>query len=266
MLRWHWLKLELDKASTWLAPDGSEVAGDGSLDMARFSFTLRDNPHLGAAYLRALEAEYSGLWRRRFILGEWVIAEGSIYDMWDPEVHVVEPGAIPKPERLVALGVDYGTRHVFAAELLGVAKGKLWTLDEWRWSSKEQRQQLSSPEYLKRMTGWLGERAPEAVYVDPAAADFRAQMWQSGMPGVRLAENEVAPGIRTMAGLLAGRRMLVSRACEGLIETLPGYSWDEKAAARGEDKPVKEADDELDAWRYAGHSSRGTWEPELRGA
>jgi hypothetical protein len=97
------------------------------------------------------------------------------------------------------------------------------------------------------------------VYVDPAAADFRRQLWTDGMGGVTLADNSVAPGIRTTSGALSSGRMRVSRSCEGLIEMIPGYSWDERAAAGGVDKPIKEGDDELDAWRYAVHSSRGRW-------
>lgn len=267
----HWLRQVLARAETWLTPDGDVTPGREStavgptLDLARFSFTLADNPHLSREYIAALSAEYSGLWYRRFIRGEWVIAEGSIYDMWDPARHLVDPLRVPEPEMLISLGVDYGTRHVFAAELLALARGRLWMIDEWRWSSRQTRVQLAPTQYSQRLRGWLGDRYPEGVYVDPAAADFRRQLWTDGMPGVRLAVNDVAPGIRTVAGLLSGQRprLLVSRACEGLIETLPGYSWDEKAAALGVDKPVKEADDELDAARYGVHSSRASWEPHL---
>ncbi len=271
----HWLKGELDRADLWIAPDGTLTSpitpiGQERLDMARFSFTLSDNPHLPVDYLRSLEAGYTGLWRRRYILGEWVIAEGSIYDMWDPDVHVVDPGDVPVPERYISLGIDYGTRHPFAAELLAEAQGRLWLIDEWRWASAQSRTQLAPVEYSRRLRGWLapdGEphRMPEATYVDPAAADFRRQLYVDGMPGVTLGVNEVAPGIRTIASLLSARKLgrpllQVSRACAGLIETIPGYSWDEKASALGQDKPIKEADDELDAARYGVHSSRWMWE------
>jgi PBSX family phage terminase large subunit len=261
----HWLKLVLDRACSWLAPDGSLVRPDrrpesgAELDLMRMSFVLPDNPHLSAEYVHNLEAEYTGLWRRRFILGEWVISEGSIYDMWDPARHLVEPSAIPDDVVPLAVGIDYGTRHVFAAELLGYGHGKLWTMDEWRWSSSERRAQLTSSQYVQHITGWLEGRHPERVFVDPAAADFRQHLWTAGMPGVALADNDVAPGIRTMASGLSSGRIVVSKACEGLAEMIPGYAWDEKASRAGLDKPVKEADDELDAWRYGGHSSRGLW-------
>lgn len=264
----HWLKLVLDRADRWLTPDGdlsscTPPMGQSTLDLSRFSFVLADNPWLSEGYKVALEAEYQGLWYRRFIRGEWVIAEGSIYDMWEPKHHLVDPADIPTPESLVSLGIDYGTRHTFAAELLAVAQGQLWLVDEWTWNSKLQRVQLAPTEYSRRLREWMGERRPDYVHVDPAAADFRRQLWTDGMAGVTLADNDVAPGIRTIASLLSSRKIKVSRAAEGLVQMIPGYSWDEKAAATGVDRPVKEADDELDAFRYAGHSSKWSWERRI---
>lgn len=265
----HWLKLWLDRVDQWLTPDGtlthvSPPEGQNTVDAIRFSFTLDDNPHLSLEYLSALKAEYTGLWFRRFILGEWVLAEGSIFDMWDPSRHLVEPTQIPAPMSFVSLGVDYGTRHTFAAELFGVAAGHLWTVDEWRWSSQAQRSQLAPVQYSARLRAWAQGRMPEATFVDPAAADFRRQLYLDGWAGVRMADNEVAAGIRTMASLLSAGKLKVSRSCEGLVEMIPGYSWDEKAARLGLDKPVKEADDEVDAWRYGGHSSRPLWNASVQ--
>lgn len=280
----HWLKGVLDRADVWVTPDGSlstttDRGGAGAaggeeaqqserLDLARFSFTLHDNPHLNPEYIRALEAEYAGLWRRRFILGEWCIAEGAIYPMWDPAVHVVPAHRLPEPEQLVACGMDYGTRHPFAAVLLARAQGKLWAVDEWVWDSGLTKTQLTSHQYSARVREWLGERLPavSGVYVDPAAADFRRALWVDGMTGVQLADNDVAPGIRTVSSLLGQRRLLISSSCSRLIDGLPGYAWDERAAVLGEDKPIKEADDEADALRYAVHSSRWVWESQLRAA
>ena len=261
----HWLKRDLDRADVWLTPDGSLSSvvppeGSGTLDMVRMSFTLPDNPHLNPEYLQALSSEYTGLWRRRYILGEWVMAEGSIYDMWDPARHVA-----PTPDGvdLVALGVDYGTRHRFAAEMIGTGDGKLWVTDEWAWDSRAKREQLAPVQYSRYLREWLGDRTPSGVYVDPAAADFRRQLWVDKMRGVMLADNDVAPGIRTVASALSAGRLIVSERCEGIIETIGGYSWDERAALLGVDKPVKEADDELDALRYGVHSSRWAWEASV---
>jgi hypothetical protein len=73
----HWLKKEfLDRAH--------------ELDLKHWHFTLDDNVALDPAYVSALKKEYTGLWYRRFILGQWVMADGAIYDMFDPDRHVVD--------------------------------------------------------------------------------------------------------------------------------------------------------------------------------
>ncbi|MGW0465430.1 terminase large subunit domain-containing protein [Streptomyces sp. NPDC003027] len=52
----HWFKVNyLDRQS--------------ELDLASWHFRLADNPSLCPAYVAALSAEYSGLWRRRMIDG-----------------------------------------------------------------------------------------------------------------------------------------------------------------------------------------------------
>ena len=44
---------------------------------------------------------------------------------------------------------------------------------------------------------------------------------------------------------------------------MQGYSWDEKAAEKGEDKVVKKDDHLIDAGRYALLTTRGQWRNAL---
>lgn len=272
----HWFKLIIDQASLWLDGSGAIRRPAGAtLNLHRFSFRLADNPHLDAEYLAALEAEYTGLWRRRFILGDWVMAEGAIYDMWDEDVHVRPRELVPVMDRLLALGVDYGTRNPFAAVLLGMAidpldgRRKLWAVDQWRYDSAVQHGQMTSVQYSAALRAWLAgpdpetARRPEFVYVDPSAADFRQQLYNDGITNVMPGDNAVVPGIRTLAGLLSSGLIVVSDRCSGIIDTAPGYAWDDKAALLGEDKPIKVNDHDLDAWRYAVESSAWQWRGHL---
>jgi PBSX family phage terminase large subunit len=273
----HWFKINyLDKAALWVTGSGElrRPAGD-RLNLHRFSFRLADNPHLEAEYLAALEAEYTGLWRRRFILGDWVMAEGAIYDMWDEDVHVRDRKLIPAMNRLLAVGIDYGTRNPFAALLLGLApdpldgRNKLWMIDQWRYDSATEHGQMTSVQYSAAVRSWLAgtepglERRPEFIYVDPSAADFRQQLYNDGVSNVMAGDNAVVPGIRTVSGLLSAGLLLVSDRCTGWRDTAPGYAWDDKAAMMGEDKPIKVADHDLDAGRYAVESSAWQWRGHL---
>ena len=50
--------------------------------------------------------------------------------------------------------------------------------------------------------------------------------------------------------LISKRRLLVSKACIGLLDEFGLYRWDDKAALLGVEKPVKENDHAMDALRY----------------
>lgn len=267
----HWLKKDyLDRARGHLTRDGRWIERADGLDLHRFTFQLADNPHLSAEYLANLELEYTGLWHKRFILGEWVIAEGAIYDMWDESRHVVPYRSLPRMERRITTGVDYGTRNPFAAVQVGLAVDpadglkKLWCIDQYRWDSAAKRAQRTSAQYsadLHAFHAATGE--PEWIYVDPSAAEFRNQLFTDGHKGVQAADNSVVDGIRTVASLLSADRLKVSDRCTGIIESIPGYAWDDRAAQKGEDKPIKLDDHDLDAKRYAVHSSAWTWRHAL---
>ena len=87
------------------------------------------------------------------------------------------------------------------------------------------------------------------IIVDPSAASFIAELRNRGFY-VKPADNEVLDGIRKVAALLAKRNIMINRSCAGLKAEIQSYAWDEKAAERGEEKPVKQMDHGLDALRY----------------
>lgn len=174
--------------------------------------------------------------------------------MWDESRHVVPHATLPPMERVLALGVDHGTTNPTRGLLVGLAQSKLWVMDEWAPLTG-----LPDVVQSQQMRSWLGTRQhPEWVYLDPAAASFKAQLFADGIVAAP-AHNAVLPGIRTVGSLLSTGRMVISDRCPKLIEYIPGYVWDSKATAKGEDKPVKVDDHEVDALRYGVHSSRTMW-------
>jgi PBSX family phage terminase large subunit len=254
----HWLKVDyLDHAAVWVRGDGEMVTGDDeALDLARFSFRLPDNPHLPPDYVSAISREYSGLWRRRLIEGEWCVAAGAVYEEWDPSSHVVPAAALPPVARTLSVGIDYGTTHPTRGYLLGVSaepRPRLVVMDEW--APPKMTDSGLSADYRR----WVAGRCPEWVCVDPAAASFKLQLFSDGLANVMDAHNAVLDGIRTIASLLATGTLIVSDACAELVKEIPGYVWDPKATARGEDAPLKANDDSCDALRYAVASTRALW-------
>lgn len=259
-----------DGPAHWLRKDFILKAAD--VGVRHWHFTLDDNPSLEQSYIDRLKKQYVGLWHRRFIAGEWCLASGAIYDMWDPDRHVIPAARIPQIVQWISAGVDYGTTNPFHAGMLGLGiDQRLYITNEWRYDSKLMRRQLTDVEYSQRFRMWmdnipigggaLGVR-PNYVVVDPSAASFRVQLHKDGVNST-LGDNEVLPGIMTTSSLLASGLLLISDACPEVIEEFPGYSWDEKAAEIGEDKPIKVGDHGLDMVRYNLHTTRPVWQYQL---
>ncbi|MFJ1708561.1 PBSX family phage terminase large subunit [Kitasatospora sp. NPDC088346] len=242
----HWLKVGyLDRSA--------------ELNLRAWHFKLADNPSLSPDYVASLSAEYVGLWKRRMLDGAWVVAEGSIYDMWDEQQHVVDE--LPTIVRYW-LGIDYGTTNPFSAVLLGLGDdGLLYACAEWRYDSRARRRQMTDAQYSAALQGWLGGLGiePEWTFLDPSAASMMAQLWEDGHPGVTRARNEVLDGIRSVATAFGADLLRVHRSCAGLLGELPDYVWDAAAAAAGEDRPLKRGDHSCDALRYAVHSTAHEW-------
>lgn len=252
-----------DNPSHWLKTNYLNRAAE--IGMRVYHFTLDDNPGLDAEYVASLKREYTGLWYRRFINGDWVAAEGAVFDCWDPDVHVV-PAAdpdrpLPEMRTIVGVGVDHGVTNPSAGVRVGLGNdGVLYALDEWWMTSGEHGMKPTVAEQSSVFRAWLtAGPAPRYVPVDPAAAAFRAQLHADKVSGVTDADNDVKYGIPLLASLLASGRLKVTDRCTNLIREFPGYAWDPKATEKGEDKPIKVADHALDACRYAIVTTEPLW-------
>ena len=96
---------------------------------------------------------------------------------------------------------------------------------------------------------WIDGVKPEKIIVDPSAASFIVELRKRGYV-IKKARNDVLDGIRFVASLLNQELIAVSQDCPETIKEFASYVWDEKAADRGEDKPVKANDHCMDALRY----------------
>lgn len=213
-------------------------------------FLMDDNPGLDDATRQRYRNMYSGVFYQRYILGQWVMSEGLIYDMFDLTENVYKQapvGALYRSTRYIAC--DYGTTN--PCVFLDIYDdGETIRVDrEYRWDSRKERRQKTDQEYAEDFMEFMGKDWC-TVLVDPSAASFIVALRQRGVY-VREADNDVLYGIRRTGTLFTHRRLLVNEGnCMGLIDELGTYMWDDKAALRGEEKPVKQQDHGPDALRY----------------
>jgi PBSX family phage terminase large subunit len=227
----------------------------------RWQFDLRDNPSLSTATLLALESIYSGVFFKRFILGLWCLAEGAIYDFFDCATHTVE--SPPAKASCYTVSIDYGTGNPTSFGLYGQKYGskiKAWKEREWYYDSRaNEGRQKTDAEYSYELRKFLGPNIwPSKIIVDPSAASLKVQLVRDGFTGITDADNSVLDGIRTQARMLKAGEYVICRCCKHTIAEYDGYVWDETAQAKGEDKPVKQADHTKDEERYFLHTTFGS--------
>jgi len=235
----HWLKVEyLDR--------------EKDLDLKRFKFVLDDNPSLTEDFKCNLKREYRGLWYRRFIDGDWVLAEGAIYDFFDKDLHCID---FPQSHgKYYVAGVDYGTTNPSAFTMVGCNPDKypnLWVEKEYYWSAKEMMRQKTDSEYAQDLINFCNGYNVKAIAIDPSAASFIAECNKQGVRNIRDANNDVLDGIRFTAQLLTEGTLKICRQCTHLLREVETYVWDETAALRGVEKPKKVNDHLIDSLRYS---------------
>lgn len=207
-------------------------------------FTMEDNPALTSRIRARYRQAYSGVFYRRFVLGEWTAAQGLVYDFFDRRRDAVDT---PEgPFDLWRVSVDYGTANPASFGLWGRMDGVWYRVREWYFDSRRAGWQKTDAEYaedLKELTAGL---AIERVIIDPSAASFIETLRREGFFVVRAA-NDVADGIRVTADLLKRRRIVLCRDCKDCLREMELYCWDERG---GRDAPRKEHDHAMDDMRY----------------
>lgn len=230
-----------DNPNHWLMKQ--YIGRRDALDMLVIKFLIDDNPALDPEYIRQLKKEYTGVFYRRYILGEWCVAEGLVYD-FDRKKHIIKD--IPAVGRWY-ISVDYGTLNPFSAGLWCVTGGKAVRVREYYWSGREKAAMKTDEEYYGELERLAGDLPVERVVVDPSAASFIETIRRHGRFSVRKAANDVLPGIRLTATLLRAGRLLIHESCVDAVREFGLYSWDEKGEV---DKPLKVNDHAMDDTRY----------------
>lgn len=211
-------------------------------------FTMADNLALDPQIRRRYETLYSGVFYRRYILGEWCVAEGLVYQ-FDKELHVAK---IQDMETLETHGrwyisVDYGTLNPFSAGLWCLYEGRAIRVREYYYSGRNSSNTLTDEEYYAELEKLAGDLDIQAVIVDPSAASFITTIRRHGRFSVRKAKNNVLPGIRVTASLLKAGLLQISEDCVDAIREFGLYRWDDKGET---DRVIKENDHAMDDIRY----------------
>ena len=221
-------------------------------------FTMEDNPGLRPEVRARYTRMFSGAFYRRFVLGEWVAAEGRVYDFFD-ERYVEDP---PDGLSRWCISCDYGTVNPASFGLWGWKDGIWYRVKEFYYDSRAEKRQKTDGEYARDLRELAGGRDIRLVVVDPSAASFIEVLRREGWRVVK-AENDVLSGIRTTAELLREKKLVICRGCHDALREFQLYCW---AQRDGQDRVRKEHDHAMDEIRYFAATVAAGREPPYLGA
>ncbi len=205
-------------------------------------FTLEDNPSLSKKIIDRYKRMYSGDFYRRFILGQWVLQEGRVYDFFTEDMLCDAPSECSRH----IVSCDYGTKNPSSFGLWGEHDGVWYRLREYYYDARKCGAQKTDEEYVEEMRRLCGGTAPERVIVDPSAASFIEALTRAGFRTEK-ADNDVLSGIRLTASYLKTGRIRICRGCDDALREFYQYRWDERS---GREAPLKQHDHAMDDIRY----------------
>lgn len=226
--------------------------------LKRWKFLLDDNPNLDPQYVIELKRvnQKSEVFYKRNILGEWVIAEGAIYDQfveaentfrYKPKLHEIN------------ICCDYGVSTVTTFGVMGIHKdtnegNSYYLLEETYYDAETIGVTQSDSERVDDIVDlqdrWKLDRT-STIYLPHDAASLKTACQKDER--IKMRVETYAPDtyedITTIQDLIANRRFKIHISCKNSISQAQTYSWDKKAQQRGEDKPLKVKDHCCDMWR-----------------
>lgn len=238
----YWFSCNPDSPNHWFYNEWIQKADERNAKYLHF--TLEDNPSLSKKTLERYRNQYSGVFYQRYILGEWVLAEGLVYQ-FDKERHIDDTEPI---NGTYYLSIDYGIVNPFAC-LLWCVRGKVaYCINEYYYNHKDHNdKKRTDEEHYSAICEMAKNYNIDTIIIDPSATSFKETIYRHGKFSVINAKNDVISGISNCMTLLDTDYIKFSSKCKNLINEFGLYSWDEDAV---EDSIIKENDHAQDAFRY----------------
>ena len=231
-------------------------------------FTIDDNTFLDPAYVAEIKKEFTGVFYERFILGNFVRAEGVIFRQFadDPEKWILDE--IPEDVKWMTFGIDFGvnrSKTIFICTGIREKGAGVVILDEFRISESGVRPDEIERRFvefvrhcIEKFKGiqptycWTDQ--PETLTLGIAAAVRR-----QGLPvTVVIADKrQINERIYAKERMLNTGKWHVMRWCEMVVYSTSNQLWDEKKTDKGQDVRLDNdprVNDVADAEEYS-------WEP-----
>ena len=245
------------------------VYGNHKENPAYWDIEAQEWTELGREYLERLDG-LPAIRRQRFLLGQWVAAEGLIYE-FDPAVHLADnfPKGCPPADWERFITVDFGFNNPFVAMWVAVSPDdRLYVYRELYQTG------MLVEDAAKKMKAIIDkDSAPPSRIICDHDAEDRATLERHTGRATIAAKKDVKPGIEAVQARLRPDEkgfprlyicrnsvvrkdpaLLAAKKPTCLEEEITTYVWDQRTQPGTEnlrEAPVKADDHSCDTLRYA---------------
>lgn len=219
-------------------------------------FTMDDNLSLSEKIKNRYKSMYSGVFYNRYILGQWAVADGAVYPMFNINTHVKR---LRKNWTRIFVAGDFGMQNPTTFGVFGyyAPEGRYHQIASYYHSGRDDGQKTTK-EYVEDLKDMLARLMvlPEYVCLDPSAAPLMVEMRKDSFfdrhdIDIIPAKNRVDLGIQVVSFLLNTKRLTLDPSCNKDIEEFGSYVWDSDKLDKGKEEVVKVNDHAMDKIRYA---------------
>ena len=241
----------------------TEIIDNDLLDKQVIKFLIDDNIFLDETYKDNLKKEYSGVFYQRFILGDFVRAEGIIFPEFanSPDRWIIKKEDVPKTFRTVEIGFDIGGNgSAYAMTCTGQGyDGIQYKLK----AEKRQAEDMAMDDIEKFVNEFCADVEKKYnVHIDMINSDHIDAIINSLNDNTKYSvEKAYKPPLEdrvfVYSKLLATNRVkFVDGMCDDLIEEMQNLVFDDKS-----DKPIPQDNGEMqiDTWDSNIYSESSYW-------
>lgn len=231
-----------------------------SLEKTVWDFVIDDNNFLNDEIVNNLKKEYTGVLYQRYILGQWINAEGSIYKIND--YNLIENNSIKIEEiDFVVTGVDIGgnkSKTTFVTVAILKNFKNVVVLDSFKINGEQNTNNIEQ-NFLRivKENKELYKSKFKYIYVDSEAQvfinTFKNLILKNNLNVAigNSVKNKITDRIYKTQQILGNGKLLIYKSCKNLLEALENALWDDKSPIDKRLDDFTSDIDTLDAFEYS---------------
>lgn len=241
-----------------------EFIDSDELDISVWHFRIDENIFLDRDYVEQIKKEYSGVFYQRYILGEWVRAEGVIYKAFANDYKAFTKTRKDKLPRFgaIVIGVDFGDSRsatTFVAVGLTMKYKEVYILDEYYSIDASQTPEGLNGDYTKfvnRVKSQYSSLCDSYVTRADSAEGtlingLKTTTIETGVQVKRSIKRPIIDRIRLVQLLMGEGRFWVMEDCKYVIDAFQNAMWNDKKDFDERLDDFTSNIDSIDATEYA---------------